>query len=353
VTHRVSLQPSGHSFDVDPKEYVLSAGLAAGWNLPYSCRVGMCRSCRAKLVSGEVELSDYLPHVLTPEMKAQNMVLLCRAKALSDLVVEVQELALETQKPRTVPCRVVRIEKPAPDVAILHLRLPQNENMRFAAGQYVDVLLPEGKRRAYSIATAPRAEGVINIELHVRHTPGGLFTDHVFTGLKERELLKFEAPLGTFYLREDSDKPVVFLASGTGFAPIKAIIEYIAARGIARPVTLYWGGRRRHDLYMLDLAERWTRTMSGFRFVPVLSEPAPEDRWEGRTGLVHRAVMADWPFMTECQVYASGNPLMVDAAREDFAALCGLPEDQFFADAFVTEADRAGIPPAQRPMVEA
>lgn len=353
MVHRVSLQPSGHSFDVNADEYVLSAGLDAGWNLPYSCRVGMCASCRAKLVSGEVEHSDYLPHVLTPEMQARNLILPCRAKAKTDLVIEVQELSLQAQKPRTVPCRVVRIEKPAPDVAILHLRLPQNENLRYAAGQYVDVLLADGHRRSYSIATAPRAEGVINIELHVRHSPGGLFTDRVFGTLKERELLKFEGPLGTLYLREDSDKPIVFLASGTGFAPIKAIIEYIAARGIARPVTLYWGGRQRRDLYMLDLVESWTREMPDFRFIPVLSEPAAEDGWAGRTGLVHRAVLDDLPDLSGYQVYACGNPLMVDAARADFAKLCALPDDEFFADAFFTEADRAGIPADQHAAVQA
>lgn len=341
MAYRVKLQPSGHEFACAGDSYVLTAGLAAGCNLPYSCRVGMCRSCRAKLVSGEVELADYLPHVLTPEMQAQNLVLLCRAKPKSDLVVEVTELTLTAQKPKIIPCRVKRIERVTPDIAILSLRLPQNENMRFAAGQYVDVLLAGDQRRAYSIATAPRTEGVIDIELHVRHTPGGLFTDHLFSAMKERDLLKFEAPLGTFYLREESDKPVVFLASGTGFAPVKSIIEYMAARQIARPISLYWGGRRRADLYRYDLAESWTRSIPDFRFVPVLSEPEPEDHWHGRTGFVHSAVVEDMPDLSGHEVYASGNPLMVDAARADFSNLCGLPEDAFFADAFVTEAERA------------
>jgi CDP-4-dehydro-6-deoxyglucose reductase len=343
MSHRISLQPSGHSFDVSPGEYVLSAGLAAGLNLPYSCRVGMCRSCRARLVSGEVELSDYLPHVLTPEMQAKNLVLLCRAKARSDLVIEVQELTLSAQKPKIIPCRVKRIDRPAPDIAILSLRLPQNENMRFAAGQYVDVLLPGGKRRAYSIANAPRAEGVIDLDIHVRHSPGGMFTDQVFATMKERDLLRFEAPLGTFYLREDSDKPVLFLASGTGFAPIKSMIEYMAARKIARPVLLYWGGRTRRDLYMHDLAASWAESIPNFRFVPVLSDPLPADNWTGRTGLVHRAVFDDVPDLSGFQVYASGNPLMVDAARADFIKSRGLPESEFFADAFVTEAERARL----------
>jgi CDP-4-dehydro-6-deoxyglucose reductase len=350
MAYQVTLQPSGHTFAVAENDYVLSAGLAAGWNMPYSCRVGMCRSCRAKLVSGEVELGEYLPHVLTPEMRAQNLVLLCRAKALSDLVVEVQELSLAAQKPKVVPCRVRRIDRPAPDIAIINLRLPQNENMRFAAGQYVDILLANGERRSYSIASAPRTEGVIEIDLHVRHTPGGLFTDQVFATLKERDLLKFEAPLGTFYLREDSDKPVVFLASGTGFAPIKSIVEYMAARGIARPIALYWGGRTRADLYMHELAAGWAQSMPNLTYVPVLSEPAPGDGWTGRTGFVHRAVMADLSDLSGHQVYASGNPQMVDAARADFVDVCHLPEAEFFADAFITQADRAGLAPAPAPI---
>jgi len=341
MTHRVVLQPSGHAFDTTDDQYVLADGLAAGCNLPYSCRVGMCRSCRATLISGDVEMSDYLPHVLTPEMRAQNQILLCRSKARSDLIVEVQELTLQAIKPKVVPCRVRRIERPAPDIAIIELRLPQNENMRFAAGQYVDVLLPGGQRRAYSIANAPKTEGVIDLQLHVRHSPGGLFTDHVFANMKERDLLKFKAPLGTFYLREDSDRPIVLLASGTGLAPIKSIIEYAVARKIARPMALYWGCRSRADLYLHDLAEGWARDIAGFRYEPVLSDATPADSWRGRTGLVHRAVMEDIPDLSGHEVYASGNPAMVDAARAEFVQNNALPETAFFADAFITEAHRA------------
>jgi len=353
MTHRVVLQPSGHTFDVADDQYVLTAGLEAGWNLPYSCRVGMCRSCRAKLVHGDLELSDYLPHVLTPEMQAQKLVLLCRAKAKSDLVVEVRELSLQAIRPKIVPCRVKRVERVTPDIAIVDLRLPQNENMRYAAGQYVDVLLPGGERRAYSIATCPRPEGVIDLQLHIRHTPGGLFTDQVFATLKERDLLKFEGPRGTFYLREETKKPIVLLASGTGLAPIKSIIEYVIARKIARPMALYWGCRTRADLYLNELAQKWQREVADFRYVPVLSDATLADAWAGRTGFVHRAVIEDLPDLSGHEVYASGNPAMVDAARLDCIAKSGLPEDAFFADAFVTEADRAAAPRPAPEIVDA
>ena len=352
MPYRVQLQPSGHTFEVAEGQPILSAGLGAGWNLPYSCRLGMCRSCRARIVEGQVDHGDYFEHVLSAEMRAQGFALLCRATPRSDLVIEARELALDAQKPKIVPCRIKRIERPAPDIAILDLRLPQNENMRYAAGQYVDLLLPEGKRRAYSIATMPKAEGVIDIELHVRHTPGGLFTDRVFSTMKERDLLRFEGPLGTFYLREDSGKPIVFLASGTGFAPIKAIIEHALARKVSRPMALYWGGRRPADLYRRELAEGWAAEHSHVRFVPVVSDAHPEDAWTGRTGLVHRAVMEDFPDLSRHQVYASGNPDMVEAARADFASR-GLPDDELFADAFLTEADRPKSPSSGQAAVPA
>ena len=341
---RVTLMPSGHSYEVPPGKSVLTAGLEAGWNMPYSCRAGTCRTCRGKILEGRVDYGGVHPSYLPEEHKAMGLALLCKAMPLTDLVVELKELSLQGVKPKMIPCRVKRIDKPAPDVAVLDLKLPMNENMMFAAGQYVDFLLKDGKRRSYSIATPPSPQGVTDIQLHVRHTPGGLFTDHVFSGLKERDLLRFEGPLGTFYLREESDKPVVLVASGTGFAPIKAIIEYAARRGIARPMTLYWGCRSKRDLYMLDLPRSWEAELPGFRYVPVLSDALPEDGWTGRTGFVHRAVMEDFPDLSGHQVYACGAPVMVDAARIDFAAKCGLPEQEFFADSFLTEADLAGAP---------
>ena len=339
MTYRVELQPSGNSFNVEEGETVLGAGLAAGYQLPYSCRRGTCSTCRCRIVSGKVDYGEYLEAMLPAEMKAEGYALLCQATALSDLQIEVHELKLEAQQPRVVPCRVRAIERPSPDVAILRLRLPQNEEFRHVAGQYIDVMLKDGKRRSYSIANMPSVHGVIDLELHIRHTPGGVFTDHVFSAMKERELLRFEGPLGTFFLREDSDKPVIFLASGTGFAPIKAIIEYALSKDTARPMTLYWGGNRPGDLYMRDLAEGWAADHPQFTFVPVISNALPEDGWAGRTGFVHQAVMDDFPDLSGHQVYACGNPMMVNAARDEFTRLNGLPAEEFFADPFVTEWD--------------
>jgi CDP-4-dehydro-6-deoxyglucose reductase len=221
----------------------------------------------------------------------------------------------------------------------LYLKLPANERLQFLPGQYLEFLLRDGSRRSFSMANAPHDDALV--ELHVRHVPGGQFTDHVFGKMKERDILRFEGPHGTFFLREDSDKPIVFVASGTGFAPIKSILQSAFAKGIDRPMVLYWGGRRPKDLYMNALADGWAAAHANFRYVPVISDALPEDGWRGRTGFVHRAVMADLPDLSGYQVYACGVPVMVDSARKDFVEQCGLPEDEFYADSFTTQADLA------------
>jgi CDP-4-dehydro-6-deoxyglucose reductase, E3 len=346
MAHKITLQPSGHEYEVPDGKSILDGGLAAGIAMAYSCRAGTCRTCRGTVVEGSVDYGMVLVDTyLTPEDKAKGYALLCVAKPLSDCVINVRVMeGLDGIVPRMTPCRVMKITKPAPDVAIVLLRLPMNENLRYLPGQYVEFLLKDGKRRSYSIANAPTAEGVIDLELHIRHLPGGLFTDHVFGAMKERELMRMEAPLGTFYLRESSTKPMILLASGTGFAPIKAIAEYAFQRGVnaKRPMTIYWGGRTKADLYMLELAQSWAAQQPNVTFVPVLSDATPACAWAGRTGFVHRAVMEDFPDLSTHQVYACGAPVMVDAARADFGARCELPEDEFFADSFITEKERAG-----------
>jgi CDP-4-dehydro-6-deoxyglucose reductase len=217
------------------------------------------------------------------------------------------------------------------------LKLPVNERLQYLAGQYLDFLLKDGHRRSFSIATPPHTDELL--ELHIRHTPGGFFTDQLFNTFKGREILRFEGPLGTFYLRETSDKPVIFVAGGTGFAPIKAIIEHMLFHRIPREIVLYWGARAKRDLYMPEVPGRWQQENANFTFIPVLSEPSPDDHWPGRTGFVHRAVMDDFKDLSGYQVYACGAPAMIDAAKREFTTLRGLPEDEFFADSFTYAAE--------------
>jgi len=226
---------------------------------------------------------------------------------------------------------------------MLRLQLPAGEPLQFHAGQYVEFLLRDGARRSYSMANAPHTLGEpgTGIELHIRHLPGGKFTDHVFGAMKEKEILRIEGPYGSFFLREDSDKPIILLASGTGFAPIKALLEHMKFKAIDRPATLYWGGRRPEDLYMDEWVRAHLAELPNLRYVPVVSNAVPEDNWTGRTGFVHRAVLEDFNDLSGHQVYACGAPIVVDSAKHDYVAEAGLPEEEFFADAFTTEADKA------------
>ena len=338
--HTVTLQPNGHQIQVEDGEAVLTAALRQGFVMPYGCRNGACGSCKGTILSGTVDYGVYQTKALTDEEKAQGKALFCQAKPLSDLVLEARTVgAAKDIQIKKLPCRVQKLERVTDDVMLLQLKLPANEKLVFLAGQYIEFLLKDGARRSFSMANAPHDTEFV--ELHVRHVTGGQFTDHVFNKMKERDILRCEGPLGTFFLREESEKPIVFVASGTGFAPIKAVIEHMFHKGIARPATLYWGGRRPKDLYQHALAERWAAERPGFKYVPVISEAQPEDHWSGRTGFVHRVAMQDFPDLSGHQVYACGVPIMVDSARKDFVASCRLPEDEFYADSFTTQADLA------------
>jgi CDP-4-dehydro-6-deoxyglucose reductase, E3 len=332
---KVTVQPSGHSFEVAEGESVLTAALRQDLVLPYGCRNGACGSCKGRILEGQVDYGLYQKRALTEEEKAQGKALFCQAKPLTDLVLEARTIgAAKDIQVKMLPCRVQKLERLADDVIVLSLRLPANERLQFLAGQYIEFLLKDGSRRSFSMGNAPHDDELI--QLHVRHVAGGQFTDHVFGRMKERDILRLEGPLGTFFLREDSAKPIVFVASGTGFAPIKSIIEHALHKGITRPMVLYWGGRRPKDLYLDALPRKWP-----IKYVPVISDALAEDNWAGRTGFVHRAVMQDFPDLSAHQVYACGVPVMVDAAKRDFTRECRLPEDEFFADSFTTQADLA------------
>ena len=340
MSFQVSIQPSAHQYNCKDEETILQAALNNGIGLPYGCRNGACGSCKGKLVSGSIDYGNYSHTALSEEEKARGMALFCCAKPLSDVTIEAREVgAIKDLQVKILPSRVQSIERPADDVVVISLKLPANERLQFLAGQYIEFLLKDGKRRSYSMANAPHDDQFV--QLHIRHMPGGHFTDHVFGKMKERDILRFEGPLGSFFLREESSKPIIFVASGTGFAPIKAVIEHAIYREMKRPMTLYWGGRRPKDIYMMDLCRRWAETVPGFTFVPVVSDALPEDAWTGRTGFVHRAAAEDFPDMSGHQVYSCGAPIVVDSARRDFVTQCALPEDEFYADSFTTEADIA------------
>ncbi len=335
MSYQITVQPNGLTYEAGEEETLLEAALRQGLIMPYGCKDGACGACKGTVQSGTVDLGRYNPTALTQEDIEAGKVLFCTSKPTSDVVIENRQMIrMGDIQIKVMPARVEKLDKVAPDVIEMHLRLPASEKFEFYAGQYIDFLLKDGKRRSYSLASAPESAGVL--ELHIRHVPGGLFTDQVFGPMKVKDILRFEGPLGGFFLREDSNKPVILLASGTGFAPIKSIVEHAIAQGSSRPLHIYWGCRKQSDLYMNALPEAWATKYPHIQYTPVLSEP--EAGWAGRTGFVHQAVMADYPVLAGHQVYACGAPPMIDAARKDFTAQCALPEEEFFSDAFTFSA---------------
>lgn len=335
---RLSFRPEGRTIDVATGETLLAAARRAGVGVPYSCRSGSCGACAARLISGEVAYPRGRPAGLVVAAGATDTVLLCQAVATSDVSIELRTLqpagAAAVQR---LPARVARLERRTSEVMVIQLRLPAVARFPFVAGQYLDVLLPEGGRRSFSIASAPAAAGPL--ELHLRRVPDGRFTAQAFATLAEGALLEVEGPFGAFgYHESGASGPVVLVAGGTGFAPLKSILASALESGSPRQFHLYWGARDAADLY--DAA--WVRAQLDrhptLRYVPVLSSPAPTDGATHRTGWVHEAVLADFPSLAGAEVYAAGPPPMVEAIEAGFPRH-GLPPDRLHLDAFWYAAD--------------
>lgn len=332
MSYHVRIQPSNLTIDVDKGESILSAALRQGINLPYGCRSGNCGSCKSLLVEGKIDYPIEQALSLTDEEKQNGAALLCQAQPLTDLVIKAQVIPADEEVViKKLPCRLTEKEQLCHDVIKLRLKLPVMEKFAYHAGQYIDILLPDGRRRSFSLANAPYING--SLELHVRHVDGGDFTGYVFDELEEKAILRVEGPHGQFYLREDSDRPIIFMAGGTGFAPVKSIIEYCITHQIERPMYLYWGVRSQEDLYLNELAELWAKDFNHIHYVPVLSDPKQDDNSAIRTGYVHNAIIEDFPDLSQYEVYASGPPIMVYAGKEAFEK-CKLPLENYYSDAF-------------------
>ncbi|HUW25659.1 MAG TPA: FAD-binding oxidoreductase [Gallionella sp.] len=329
--YEINTVPCGHRLTAREGETVLEAALRQNVNLPYVCRDGACGVCKGKILKGVVDYGTYQEDALTEAEKAEGKALFCCAKPLSDLEIECHEVDKSGQFPiKTMQFSVQKMERVAPDVMLLELLPEGDERMSFVAGQYVAVQLDDGTKRSYSIANPPHELG--HLLLHIRLMEGGKFTSHVFDGMKLGDVLIVEGPYGNFSLREESEKPIIFMSGGCGFGAIKGMVEHAFKVGSSRSMTLYWGAKTPIDLYS-DLPEKWQQEHDNFKFIPVLSEPKPEHGWQGRTGLVHEAILQDHEKLDEYQVYACGSPGMVEASRAPFMAR-GLPKDQYFSDAF-------------------
>jgi NAD(P)H-flavin reductase/ferredoxin len=330
MTFQIAVDQTDIAFPCEAGETVLDAAERAGYSLPYSCRKGICSTCEAELCRGGVASGGKQAEGPT------SGVLLCRATPQTDIVIHPKRInRYDPTARKKITANVYRVNRPADDVYTLLLRFPAGIRARFRAGQYLRIAMGDGDTRNFSMANAPRESD--GVQLHIRRIPGGQFSDRVLARLAKGDKLEVEIPFGEFYLRTGTDKPMVCLATGTGFAPIKSIVEDLIARGNTRQVRLYWGGRRQQDLYLSSLAEKWQARIPWLKFTPVLSEP--DAGWQGATGLVHEIVLRDIPDLSAWQVYACGNPLMIRNAQRDFEARAGLRDGQFFADPFVSSGN--------------
>ena len=328
MSYTVTLKASGKTFQAKPSQTILEAAADAGITIPYGCRSGMCGSCKGKLVSGDVMLEDYQESALTEQEKSDGLILCCKALATESITIDIRESEEEVIKSKVTPVRVESLEKLNQDVIKMMLKLPGDESLKFKAGQYIEFIMPDNSRRAFSLANPPHEDF---LELHLRLIEGGKFTQFVFNEMKEKSIHRIDAPIGQFYLRE-SEKPIIFVAGGTGFAPVKSVIEDMIFNNINRPIFLYRGVGKFEDLYMHDLSLEWSNTIDEFTYIPV-SQNQSSNSDQLRIGLVHEAVLEDFKCLNNVQVYCCGAPGLVQIAFESFVVK-GLPEDEFFADAF-------------------
>ncbi len=331
MRHRVTIQPSEHQFYVESNETVLDAALRQGINLQYGCRNGVCGACKGKLLKGDIYY-DEDPFALSDEEKDDNQVLFCASFVDSELVIEVEEVELDSAiEIKSLPCRVHEMNHLADDVMQVFVKLPASERLQFLSGQYIDILLEDGRHRSFSIANAPHNDEFL--ELHIRLVEQGLFTPKVFNSMQAKDLLRIEGPHGSFFFHEDSNKDILLVAGGTGFAPIKSIIEHLINEKNTRPIYLYWGARTQADLYMKELAEQWASNQTNISFIPVLSNAESDTTWSGRTGYVHDAIVKDFDDLSVFDIYTCGPPAMIKAAEKSFTEK-GMTKEQFFYDSF-------------------
>ncbi len=331
MTFKITLSATDHTFEAEENEFILNAALRQGISLPYGCKTGSCGTCLGKVISGEIEYPGGLPLTVMEHEHEKGTAVFCVSVAKSDLVLDMKEVESSSEiEIKILPARVASLRKLADDVMEVSLTLPANQHLTFKAGQFIEFILRDRSRRAFSIANSPSNHK--EIQLHIRHVDGGTFTSHVFNEMKEKAILRFEGPFGSFHISEFSNRPLILIAGGTGFAPIKAMVEQLLEKGDTRPIQLYWGARAKVDLYRNDLPEKWAFQHEHITYVPVLSE-SNDNSWQGRTGFVHTAVVEDFADLSGYDVYVAGPPPMVDAVKESFSKQ-GLPKERLFSDSF-------------------
>jgi NAD(P)H-flavin reductase/ferredoxin len=327
MTYDIRIAGTDLHFACEPGQNILDAGLKAGIEMPYSCRKGVCGNCAGRVTAGDVDAPP------PTEAVAPGQQLFCQCTPLADL--EIAPAAWHRVDPaarKTFAAKVYRNTLAADDVSVLQLRLPAGQRAKFKAGQYLQVTLPDGSRRSYSMANPPHESD--SLQLHIRHVAGGAFT-RIVPQLKAGDVLQVELPFGNFELQEESSAPMLCVAGGTGFAPVKSLLDDLAKKKVERPVTLVWGGRNRASLYLLPAVERWKKLLPGFRFVPAVEDEADARALNGFHGRVDAAVRATVGDLSGWEAYCCGAPAMVSAVKKVCVAELGLAAQHFFSDAFV------------------
>ena len=331
MTHTITL-PDQTTFTANDGETVLAAAARQNLNLPHSCKSGACGQCKAELVSGDIQMGEHSEQALSEAEKAQGKILMCCTTAQSDININIPGYNANSLPVRTLPARIESMIFKH-DVALLKLALPKAPPFTFYAGQYIDLLLPGNVSRSYSIANSPDQEGIL--ELHIRRRENGVCSEMIFGSepkVKEKGIVRIKGPLGSFTLQEDSGKPVILLATGTGYAPIRSILLDLIRQDSSRAVHFYWGARHQDDLYALEEAQELTGRLKNARFTPVLSKAA--EGWQGEKGYVQTAAAKDYPDLSGYEVYACGSVAMTESAKSVLTAQCSLPETTFYSDAF-------------------
>ncbi|MEE9445508.1 MAG: CDP-6-deoxy-delta-3,4-glucoseen reductase [Cocleimonas sp.] len=332
MSYQITLQASGHTFAVEENEFILEAALRQGVNFPYGCRSGSCGTCLGSVVSGQLEYPEGLPITLMEHEVEEGKAIFCTSVAKSDMVIDVKEVrSVSPIDIKLMPARVSSLKKLSSNVMQMKLSLPAAERLKFRAGQYIEFILSDKTRRAFSLANTPSEDQ--ELELHLRLVEGGKFTEHVFNQMKEKAIVRIEGPFGSFAIAETSNRPLILMAGGTGFAPIKSMVEQLIEQGDTRLVHVYWGAQTKADLYLNEVAQAWDDSHLTINYQPVLSDADKKDDWKGSIGFVHKAVISDFNNLAGFDIYMAGSPAMIDAAKKAFIKK-GMPEEQIFSDSF-------------------
>lgn len=314
----VHIKPNGYNLNVTVGETVLAAALRQGYYFPHDCENGVCGTCKGRLLEGHVEYDEPILPGLTEEERETGYALFCSAKPTTDLSIQIDGVIGPEQLPlKKLTYTVEKLEQLTSTIYRAILSPPTNDSLEYRAGQYVELLHRDASPKPFSIANAPLSDDH-QIELHIRYQPDNSYTAELLTEIQTSGQIRVKGPFGNCILRDEPAYPILFVAGGTGFAPLKAVIEQALSTGMQRPIYLYWGARTKEDFYMHDLAERWAKHVPNFHYIPVLSDKSEHANWQGRKGMVHEAVLQDHPYLAENHIYISGPTEMVFAACHAF-----------------------------------